>query len=189
MHYDIWDVLAGVKAGAGVGFLTKNTCDPLIMPYASVYAEMYLNKTISMSLEVAGACKGADNVRTPFVAEDGTVGNRLYQYRIWYVNTSYLFNVHVFRHLSLYTGLTLGRAVNAKAQRDGISRDMLDYIHKGEFSVPVGMELTLGKHVTVDARWHWSPLKLSDSEAATRAFGAARNQFFSATLGYKFQVF
>ena len=184
-QYEIWDVLVGGKVGGSAGMLTKRTCDPLWGPYGGVYAEMYLNKWLSMSLEVAAAHKGADNVKTR--VDDGYA---YYQYRMDYINTSYLFNVHMFRqHLSLYTGLSLGRAFNAKAMRNNHSVDIMDYVHKGEFTVPVGVELTIGKHITLDGRWHWSPLKISDSERATRAFGASRHQFFSVTLGYKTQVF
>ena len=185
-YYDVWDVMVGGKVGGSAGLLTKQPCDPLWGPFGSIEAEMYLSKKFSMTLEISAAHKGADNV---FTRESGNT-HAYYQYRMDYINTSYIINYHMFRqHVSLYTGLTLGRLVNAKSMKNGQSIDIMDEVHKGDFSVPVGIEWTLGKHFTIDGRWHWSPRWVAKTQKAKNILGKSRHQFFSVTLGYKVQVF
>lgn len=185
-QYDIWDVLVGGKVGGSAGVLTKQTCDPLWGPFGSIEAEMYLNKKLSMSLEVSASHKGADNVYTL----EGEGQHGYYQYRMDYISTSYLFSYHMLRqHLSLYTGLTLGRIFNAKSMTNSRSLDIMDEVHKGDFSVPVGVEWTIGKHFTIDGRWHWSPRWVAKTQKARDILGKSRHQFVSLTVGYKVQVF
>lgn len=185
-QYDIWDVLVGGKVGGSAGVLTKQTCDPLFGPFGSLEAEMYLNKKLSMSLEISASHKGADNVYT----RESESQHSYYQYRMDYINTSYLFNYHfIHQHLSLYTGLTLGRIFNAKSMKDSRSIDIMDELHKGDFSIPVGLEWTIGKHFTIDGRWHWSPRWVAKTQKARNILGKSRHQFVSLTIGYKVQVF
>lgn len=185
-QYDIWDVLVGGKVGGSAGVLTKQTCDPLWGPFGSIEADMFLNKHLSMSLEVSASHKGADNVYT----REGEGQYGYYQYRMDYISTSYLFNYHFLRqHLNLYTGLTLGRIFNAKSMNNSHSIDIMDEVHKGDFSVPVGLEWTLGKHFTIDGRWHWSPRWVAKTQKARDILGKSRHQFVSLTIGYKVQVF
>ena len=92
-YYDVWDVLVGGKLGGSAGLLSKQSCDPLWGPFGSIEAEMYLNPKISMSLEMSAAHKGAGNVFT----RERNGGSAYYQYRMDYINTSYLINYHMFR--------------------------------------------------------------------------------------------
>ena len=189
-EYDVLDLLIGGKAGASAGFLTKQNSNPLFGPYGGLYAELYLNKRISMSLELAAAHKGADDIKTSL--EDG--GHTNYQYRMDYINTSYLFNYHFTKSLALYTGLTVGRLVNAKrmvctANEPHVSKDVFDDFHKGDFNIPVGLECTIGNHFTIDGRWHWSPRWIAKTKECKDVLGKSRHQFFSVTVGYKVQVF
>ncbi len=184
-YYDVWDVLVGGKVGGSMGLLTKQPCDPLWGPYGSIEAEMYLNKKLSMTLEMSAAHKGGDNVFTP----EGSSFS-YYQYRMDYLNTSYIINYHFIRqHVSVYTGLTLGRLINAKSMKNSKSVDIMDEVHKGDFSVPVGIEWTIGKHFTIDGRWHWSPRWIAKTQKAKDILHKSRHQFFSLTVGYKMQVF
>lgn len=185
-YYDVWDVMVGGKVGGSAGLLTKQPCDPLWGPFGSIEAEMYLSKKFSMTLEMSAAHKGADNV---FTRESGNT-HAYYQYRMDYINISYLFNYHFARqHLSLYTGFSMGVLANAKSMKNGISTDIKKELHRGDFSVPVGIEWTIGKHFTIDGRWHWSPRWVAKSQKAKNILGKSRHQFFSVTLGYKVQVF
>ena len=162
-YYDVWDVMVGGKVGGSAGLLTKQPCDPLWGPFGSIEAEMYLSKKLSMTLEMSAAHKGADNV---FTRESGNT-HAYYQYRMDYINTSYIINYHLFRqHVSLYTGLTLGRLVNAKSMKNGQSIDIMDEVHKGDFSVPVGIEWTIGKQGAKGKEYPWqvaSPVLLRDT--------------------------
>lgn len=185
-YYDVWDVMVGGKVGGSAGLLTKQPCDPLWGPFGSIEAEMYLSKKFSMTLEMSAAHKGADNV---FTREEGNT-HAYYQYRMDYINISYLLNYRFARqHLSLYTGISFGVLANAKSMKNGISTDIKKELHRGDFSVPVGIEWTLGKHFTIDGRWHWSPRWVAKSQKAKNILGKSRHQFFSVTLGYKVQVF
>ena len=117
-YYDVWDVMVGGKVGGSAGLLTKQTCDPLWGPFGSIEAEMYLSKKFSMTLEMSAAHKGADNV---FTRESGNT-HAYYQYRMDYINISYLLNYRFARqHLSLYTGISFGVLANAKSMKNGIS--------------------------------------------------------------------
>ena len=185
-YYDVWDVMVGGKVGGSAGLLTKQTCDPLWGPFGSIEAEMYLSKKFSMTLEMSAAHKGADNV---FTRESGNT-HAYYQYRMDYINISYLLNYRFARqHLSLYTGISFGVLANAKSMKNGISTDIKKELHRGDYSVPVGIEWTLGKHFTIDGRWHWSPRWVARTQKAKNILGKSRHQFFSVTLGYKVQVF
>lgn len=185
-YYDVWDVMVGGKVGGSAGLLTKQPCDPLWGPFGSIEAEMYLSKKFSMTLEMSAAHKGADNV---FTRESGNT-HAYYQYRMDYINISYLLNYRFARqHLSLYTGISFGVLANAKSMKNGISTDIKKELHRGDFSVPVGIEWTIGKHFTIDGRWHWSPRWVAKSQKAKNILGKSRHQFFSVTLGYKVQVF
>ena len=185
-YYDVWDVMVGGKVGGSAGLLTKQPCDPLWGPFGSIEAEMYLSKKFSMTLEMSAAHKGADNV---FTRESGNT-HAYYQYRMDYINISYLLNYRFARqHLSLYTGISFGVLANAKSMKNGISTDIKKELHRGDYSVPVGIEWTIGKHFTIDGRWHWSPRWVAKTQKAKNILGKSRHQFFSVTLGYKVQVF
>ena len=185
-YYDVWDVMVGGKVGGSAGLLTKQPCDPLWGPFGSIEAEMYLSKKFSMTLEMSAAHKGADNV---FTRESGNT-HAYYQYRMDYINISYLLNYRFARqHLSLYTGISFGVLANAKSMKNGISIDIKKELHRGDYSVPVGIEWTIGKHFTIDGRWHWSPRWVAKSQKAKNILGKSRHQFFSVTVGYKVQVF
>ena len=182
-EYDIWDVIVGGKVGASATTLTKLNADFQFFPTAAAYAEMYLNKKMSMSLEVSYAHRGGKSIYAKNVPENGP-----YTYNMHYINTSYLFKYFPVKRLGVYSGLTLGRMFAAKAKKDH-TNDIMDELHKGDFSVPVGLEYTIGEHFTVDARWNWSPRWIAKTNKAKLILGKTRNQAFMLTVGYKLQVF
>ena len=176
-QYDTMDLLVGGKLGAGMSNMTSVDADVQVFPYAGIYGELYVGKNMSMSLEVAYAHKGANNV------------NNVADYNIHYINTSYLFKYFPVKNLGIYTGLSLGRQIGARMKAQGSSVSISDDVKRGDFSIPVGLEYTFGRNWTVDARWHWSPGKIAKSDAQKTILGNAHNQLISLTVGYKFLVF
>ena len=207
--YDLWDLLLGGRVGASASTLTKTGGDIKIWPTATVFTEVFVNPHLSMTFEASYVRKGANNVIvdesriTPEARqryqEEGIeilLGpNNPYTYNLDYINTTYLLkyylkqDVDVPVQVAFYTGLNFGTLVSAKSKVQDISRDIKKHLHGGDFSLPVGVEVVLGRKFTIDGRWNWSPRKISDSEFSEMILGKARNQSFSLTVGYKFLVF
>ena len=199
--YDYMDLVVGGKIGASAATLTKLGGDYKMFPYGSFYAELYLSQKISMALEVSYSRKGTNGVivREQQIIEelrfdeDGNprfyFGEEYpYDYDIDYLNTSYLFKYHPIPMFNVYTGLCLSRILSAKAKVADQSTKIRDLVNSGDFSVPNGVELLLGKRLTIDGRWNWSPRHISKDEKSRRLLGRPCNNFFSVTVGYKMQV-
>lgn len=209
--YDLWDLLIGGKVGASASTLTKTGGDVKIWPTVGIYTEVFVNPHFSMTFEAAYSRKGANNV----IVDEWKFGNlpeedrQLYQeqvpygsahpytFNLDYMITSYLLKYYIKQdvdvpvQLAFYTGLSFGTLVNARAKVDDTSHNIKKHLHGGDFSVPLGVEVLLGRNFTIDGRWNWSPRKIAnnDSELGGVLLGPARNQHFSLTLGYKFLVF
>lgn len=207
--YDLWDLLIGGKVGASASTLTKTGGDIKFWPTGSIYTEVFVNPHFSMTFEAGYVRKGANNVivdewRLPedarqHYAEQGTEillgSNHPYTYNFDYISTTYLLKYYIKQdvdvpvQLAFYTGLSFATLVNAKSKIGDISSDIKSHLHGGDFCVPVGAEVLLGRNFTIDGRWNWSPRRVAKSEKADILLGLARNQSFSLTLGYKFLVF
>ena len=194
--YDLWDVLVGGRVGVSASTLTKNDGDYKIWPCASIFTEVFVNPSFSMTFEAGYSRKGSNNVTidgSVIPAEDKE--NLLfgpehpYTYNLDYINTTYLVKYLVKQRIGFYTGLCFSTLVSARAKVDGISTDIRDEMHGGDFSIPVGVEIILGKNLLIDGRWNWSPRRVTDTSKAQLLLGKARNQFFSLTVGYRIQVF
>ena len=194
--YDYMDLVVGGKIGASAATLTKLGGDYKIFPYGGIYAELYFSKKISMALEVSYSRKGTNNVivQGEQIADDWREefshwGEEYpYNYTFDYINTSYLFKYYLAPSINIYTGLCLGRMVSAKAKFADKDVNIKSIVHSGDFSIPVGAELLLGKRLTVDGRWNWSPRGIAKGDNAKRLLGNPCHNFFSVTLGYKFQA-
>ena len=194
--YDYMDLVVGGKIGASAATLTKLGGDYKLFPYGSFYAELYLSQKISMALEVSYSRKGTNNVivqgeQIPeeWREEFSHWGEEYpYNYHIDYLNTSYLFKFHPVPIINVYTGLCLGRMLSANATFADKDVNIRSIVHSGDFSVPVGAEILIGKHLTIDGRWNWSPRGISKGDEAKRLLGKPCNNFFSVTVGYKFQA-
>lgn len=207
--YDLWDLLLGGRVGASASTLTKTGGDIKFWPTASVFTEVFVNPHLSMTFEASYVRKGANNViaeewritdeARQRYAEEGVeilLGpNNPYTYNFDYINTTYLLKYYIKQdvdvpvQLAFYTGLSFGTLVSAKSKVQDINRDIKKHLHGGDFSLPVGVEVVLGRKFTIDGRWNWSPRKISKSEMSEALLGKARNQSFAVTLGYKFLVF
>ena len=204
--YDLWDLLIGGKVGASASTLTKTSGDMKIWPTVGIYTEVFVNPHFSMTFEAGYSRKGANSVivdgwRFPeenrqLYEEQVPYGSaHPYTFNLDYMMTSYFLkyyikqDVNVPVQLAFYTGLSFGTIVNARAKVDDTSHNIKDKLHGGDFCVPLGVEVLLGRNFTIDGRWNWSPRKLADSELGNVLLGSARNQFFSLTLGYKILVF
>ena len=207
--YDLWDLLIGGKVGASVSTLTKTGGDIKIWPTVGIYTEVFVNPHFSMTFEASYNRKGANNVivdewKIPEetrkrYAEEGIEilagPNHPYTYNLDYISSTYLLkyylkqDVDVPVQLAFYTGLSFGTLVGAKSKVDDISTNIKKHLHGGDFSIPLGVEVLLGRNLTIDGRWNWAPRRVAKSEMADILLGPARNQFFSLTLGYKILVF
>ena len=111
------------------------------------------------------------------------------QDRLDYFTTSYLAKYFVTKNVAVYSGLGFSTLLNAKSETMGHSSNIKDNLHGSEFVLPVGAELLLNNHFTVDLRWNWSPRPLAKNDKAKSILGKSRNQYLALTVGYKFQVF
>lgn len=181
-NYEVWDVVVGGKLGVGTSTFTSVDADRQVFPYGSIYGELYVGNTTTMSLEVAYAHKGGNNVAG--APEGGT-----YDFNLNYINLSYIVKYLPTKNLGVYAGLSMGRMFDAKAKTAGKSTDIMDDLKKGDFSFPLGVEYTIARNWTVDLRYHFSPSTIAKSNGAKSVLGKAHNQLISLTVGYKIQVF
>lgn len=181
-NFEVWDVVVGGKLGVGTSTFTSVDADRQLFPYGSIYGELYVGNTTTMSLEVAYAHKGGNNVA-------GTSGDGSYDFNLNYINLSYIVKYLPTKNLGVYAGLSMGRMFDAKAKTEGESTDIKDHLKKGDFSFPLGLEYTINRNWTVDLRYHFSPSTIAKSASAKAVLGKAHNQLISLTVGYKIQVF
>ena len=111
-----------------------------------------------------------------------------YDYRLDYINTSYLLHYYPTRWLSFYTGVTGGKLFNAKSEYNSQSVDIENELHGSLLTVPVGFSLEIGK-VMLDARWNYQLNKLPDSDKAKSILPNSVLNMVQLTVGYKIQVF
>lgn len=183
-NYDTMDLLVGGKVGIGASTLTSIDAKYQFFPTAGIYGELFINPSLSMSLELAYVHKGGNDTYAVKAPEYGP-----YDYHLHYINTSYLVKYYVTKELGIYTGLTLGRSVGAKSKFEGSTTDIKDEVKSGDFSIPVGLEYNIGKNLTLDARYHWSTGKIAKTDKAKYILGDAHNSLITLTIGYKFLVF
>lgn len=186
-NYEVWDVVVGGKLGVGTSTLTSVDADRQVFPYGSIYGELYVGNTTTMSLEVGYAHKGGNNVAG--TAKPGAPEATIYDFNLNYINLSYIVKYLPTKNLGVYAGLSMGRMVDAKAKTEGESLNIIDDLKKGDFSFPLGVEYTIARNWTVDLRYHLSPSTIAKSEGAKSILGKAHNQLISLTVGYKIQVF
>ena len=183
-NYDTMDLLVGGKVGIGASTLTSIDAKYQFFPTAGIFGELFINPSLSMSLELAYAHKGGNDTYAVKAPEYGP-----YDYHLHYINTSYLVKYYVTKELGIYSGLTLGRSVGAKSKFEGKTTDIKDQVRSGDFSIPVGLEYNIGKNFTVDARYHWSTGSLAKTDKAKYILGDAHNSLITLTVGYKILVF
>lgn len=181
-QYDYMDVLLYGKAGGSAAMLTKQGGDILWGPAGGFGVELYFRQYFSMAFEAFFSHKGGTGIH-----HDGY--DTSYEYRLDYLTTSYLAKYFVTKNVAVYTGLGFSTLLNAKSETMGHSSNIKDDLHGSEFILPVGAELLLKNHFTVDLRWNWSPRALASSNKAKSILGKSRNQYLALTVGYKFQVF
>ena len=183
-NYDTMDLLVGGKIGVGASTLTGIDSKYQFFPTGGIYGELFITPRLSMSLEVAYAHKGGNGTYAAKAPEYGP-----YDYHFHYINTSYLVKYYLTKEIDVYTGLTLGRSVGAKSKFEGKTTDIQDEVSKGDFSIPVGIEYTIAKNWTIDARYHWSVTSLAKTDKAKYILDNAHNSLISLTVGYKLWVF
>lgn len=181
-NYEVWDVVVGGKLGVGTSTFTSVDADRQVFPYGGIYGELYVGNTTTMSLEVAYAHKGGNNVAG---APDGGT----YDFNLNYINLSYIVKYLPTKYLGVYAGLSMGRMFDAKAKTGGESTKIMDYLKKGDFSIPLGLEYTIDRNWTVDLRYHFSPSTIAKTDWSKSVLDKAHNQLISLTVGYKIQVF
>ena len=181
-EYDYMDVLLYGKAGGSGATITKQGGDIMWGPAGGFGVELYFRTYFSMAFEAFFSHKGGSNIR-----HSGYDTN--YDYRLDYFTTSYLAKYFVTKNVAVYSGLGFSTLLNAKSETMGQSSNIKDNLHGAEFVLPVGAELLLNNHFTVDLRWNWSPRPLAKTDKGKSILGKSRNQYLALTVGYKFQVF
>ena len=181
-EYDYMDVLLYGKAGGSGAMITNQGGDIMWGPAGGFGVELYFRTYFSCAFEAFFSHKGGSNIY-----HSGSETN--YDYRLDYFTTSYLAKYFVTKNVAVYSGLGFSTLLNAKSETMGHSSKIKDNLHGSEFVLPVGAELLLNNHFTVDLRWNWSPRPLAKNDKAKSILGKSRNQYLALTVGYKFQVF
>lgn len=181
--YESTDILVGIKAGPTYTTLTGLGGKYKLGGTLGAYLEMYFTDNIVMDLEVAYNMKGSSDV--PLLNSP----EKLRNYDLHYLSATYMLKYSFNRHLGLYGGLNVSVLTYGKIKKDGQTMDLRDHLHQGDFGPVVGAEYVIGDKWTIDGRWMWSPRKIARDDLAYKNIGNTRNQTFTLTLGYKFQIF
>lgn len=190
---ELWDIYANGKAGATASTLTGLGGDMRVMPTIAGGVEVRIYEKTAIGIEVSSTWQGGKDIwhrlQSAESADDaGNVAEGPYEYRLHYINTSYFYKHFFTPRLNAYTGFSLTRLIGAKAEAEGLKRNIRSNLHKGDITIPVGVEYEY-RNLTLDARYNWSFRHLAKSERAKAILGDARNSMFMLTLGYKVQIF
>ena len=181
--YETSDILVGVKGGPSYTTLTGLDGKYKLGGNLAAYIEVFFTDNLTMDIEFAYTMKGSKDV--PLLTDY----SKLRDYDLDYFSAIYLLKYYFNNKVGAYAGLNTAILARGKVKGDGETMDIRDYLHKGDFGPVIGLEYVVNNKWTVDGRWMWSPRTISDSDFARHNIGKARNQTFTVTLGYKFQVF
>ena len=180
-----WDIFVIPKAGAAGSFMRHSGGEFKIGLTGGVAMQVYFTPKLAFDIELAYLHAGTKNAYITWVTEENAGP---YDYRLDYINTSYLLHYYPTHWLSFYTGVTGGKLFNAKSEYRSQIVDIEDELHGSLLTVPVGFSLELGK-VMLDARWNYQLNKLPDSDKAKQILPNSVLNMVQLTVGYKIQVF
>ena len=185
-QHEPWDMFVGVKAGASASKFTKNPGDYRIFPTGAVYMQAFVTKHLAIDIELGPGFYGARNCANAVDSETGEKTPA--DCELAFLNTDVLLKYYPVKFLGLYAGAQFGALIDAKLKYGGKSVDADDRFTRGDVSIPAGVEICIGGF-TIDARYHYFPLKAGKDKSGTEFPWQSSNSAVSATLGWKFQAF
>ena len=181
--YETSDILVGFKGGPSYTTLTGLDGKYKIGGNLAAYIEVYLTDNLTMDIEFAYTMKGAKDAHS--MADYA----KLLDYNLDYFSATYLVKYYFNNKVGAYAGLNTAVLARGKVTDGSNTEDIRKYLHRGDFGPVIGAEYVFNDKWTIDGRWMWSPRTISNSDFARHNIGKTRNQTFTVTLGYKFQVF
>ena len=183
-EHEQWDTYVVPKVGLNVSNMPGLKGNPKLGPVLGVLVEMFITKNLAMGVEVEYTQQGTSGVY-------GGSSKGPYSYSLQYFNTSYLVRWYPrrFSRWSLYTGLKTSQLLSSNVRlKDGAKTNMKDKTRNGDFFIPLGMSYEWQKW-QIDMRYCISMLRLRKGDTNSEpSLGAARNNIFQVTIGYRFQV-
>ncbi len=177
----LWDTFVGFKAGAMYANLTSLKGKEMIMPTGGMFAELFVNRSLSVELDMMYSQQGSKET----VSLRGSDNGQLYDYKFEYLNMDCLLKGYLADWLSFYTGVHMAGAISMKRNGTKINKNEL---YSGDVAVPVGLSFVC-KNISLDARYYYPLRKVARSAAAKEIMGNAKNMGIVVTLGYRIPVF
>ncbi|MBO4315789.1 MAG: outer membrane beta-barrel protein [Prevotella sp.] len=200
--YDVSDVVMGVKAGASFNhFANASSSNSIFIgPMIGADVEIYVTKNFIVSAELSMMKKGAKNMsfdRISYIDPNGDeqfvkdYARGPYDYKLWYISSSYLAKYILNDHFRVLGGISAGRLFRAKVydeHRDRV-RNIRTNLNRGAVGLTVGGEYMYKNKYSVEARYTWDINCMDRTKRAELIMGHAHNSTLSLTFGYRFQLF
>ena len=194
-EYDVSDVVMGVRAGASFNHFCSapSSNKILIGPTVGADVEIFVTNKFVVDVDLTLLKKGAKKMR--FDSEEYEIKDNAhgpYDYKLWYISTSYMGKYIVNRNIRVYGGLTLSRLFRARTKdhtRTDRSVNIKNSLKKGNVGLTCGAEYVFKKNYYVDARYTWDINRLPRVTGAKIIMGNSHNENLSLTVGYRFQLF
>lgn len=194
-EYDVSDVVMGVRAGAAFSHFASAPASNsfLVGPTVGADVEIFVTKKFMVDVDMTLVKKGAKNMRfdsDEYKIKDYAHGP--YDYKLWYISTSYMGKYILNKNFRVYGGLTLSRLIRARTKdrtRTDRSVNIRNSIKKGNVGLTAGVEYLYKNKYYVDARYTWDINRLPRVTGAKIILDHAHNSSLALTVGYRFQLF
>lgn len=194
-EYDVSDVVMGVRAGAAFSHFASAPASNsfLVGPTVGADVEIFVTKKFMVDVDMTLVKKGAKNMR--FDSDEYNIKDYAhgpYDYKLWYISTSYMGKYILNKNFRVYGGLTLSRLIRARTKdrtRTDRSVNIRNSIKKGNVGLTAGVEYLYKNKYYVDARYTWDINRLPRVTGAKIILDHAHNSSLALTVGYRFQLF
>ena len=194
-EYDVSDIVMGVRAGASFNHFSSapSSNSILIGPTVGADVEIFVTKKFIVDVDMSVIKKGARKMR--FDNDEVKIKDYAhgpYDYKLWYISTSYMGKYILNKNFRVYGGLTLSRLFRARTKdhtRTDRSVNIRNTLKKGGVGLTAGVEYLYKNKYYIDARYTWDINRLPRVTGAKIILDHSHNESLALTLGYRFQLF
>ena len=194
-EYDVSDIVMGVRAGASFNHFSSapSSNSILIGPTVGADVEIFVTKKFIVDVDMSVVKKGARKMR--FDNDEVKIKDYAhgpYDYKLWYISTSYMGKYILNKNFRVYGGLTLSRLFRARTKdhtRTDRSVNIRNSLKKGGVGLTAGVEYLYKNKYYIDARYTWDINRLPRVTGAKIILDHSHNESLALTLGYRFQLF
>lgn len=183
--HGVLDLIIAPKIGLSANTLSGTTgkIEPGIM--AGCYIEIFPLEQLAVDMEIYYGHQGINDVPHHF----DELGYGEYDISLNYMNTSYMCRWYPIaeKPLSIYSGLTISNLVSARINGKGIHQGIKGDLHKGDFSIPIGVSYEWGQW-QADIRYNHGLKRIASSPEMKSILGKGTNSSLALSIAYKIGI-